>query len=366
MPSSTYNYELWDTRRFLGAYRHMEPDPQYWTQWFTQEILSEDEWIDFEKIPVANRKLAPLVLPLGRGGSVYTDRSTGYRFKPAYAKTQDQIDELMPLTRRVGVDSNMMDPMPSMTPEQRLTVIRAAITKSHVEAHNRRLNWLAAMALRDGKVTLTGEEYPSTLVDFMRDPTHTITLTLGNRLGDAGVSTMDFIQMVVDKMALAQFGGLPTRITMGGGVWNVLRKDAELKEFLDSTLKQNDRVTIERGLTSGELVYKVGEVTLGGASGQRLELWVDNSTYVDPITGVATRYIGNHQMLFTASPAAINGFQVFGRIIDKAANWKPMRLFPKNWETTGDVVTEFITHKSAPLMVPVNTNATLLGNVIAP
>jgi hypothetical protein len=365
MPADSQNYELWETRNFLGVYQALEPDPLYWAQWFQSEILSEEEWIDFEKIPVKNRKLAPFVMPLGRGKSVYTDKGTGFRFKPAYTKTQDQIDPLMPLTRRVGIDANMLDPMPSLSPSQRLNLIRAAMTASHVEAHNRTLNYMAAVVLRDGKITLKGEEYPETLVDFQRAANHTVTLGVGERFGDAGVSALDFIQLVIDRMTTAEFGGMPTRITMGGGVWAVLRKMEEVLKFLDLNLKQNDRVEVERGLTSGEPVFKVGELMVGGSSGQRLELWVDNSTFVHPETGAVTRYIGLHQMLFTASPAAINGFQVFGRIIDRKANWQPMRLFPKNWVQEGDVDVEYITHKSAPLMVPVNPNATLLANVIA-
>ena len=365
MSADSQNYELWETRHFLRVFRAVQSDPLYWDQFFTNEVLSDEEWIDFEKMPIKNRKLAPFVLPLGRGKSVYSDKSTGYRFKPAYTKTQDQIDPLMPLTRRVGIDSNMLDPMPDLSPSQRLNLIRAAITASHVEAHQRTRNYMAAVVLRDGKITLSGEEYPTTLVDFGRAANHTITLSSGSRLGDSGVSTMDFFQLVVDRMTQAEFGGMPTRVTMGGGVWNVIRKQEELLKFLDMHLKQNDRVTIERGLTNGEPIFKVGELMVGGASGTVIELWVDNSTYVHPETGVVTRYIGAHQMLFTASPAAINGFQVFGRIIDRAADWKPMRLFPKNWVAKGDVDVEYITHKSAPLMVPVNPNATLLANVIA-
>lgn len=364
MTAESQNYELWDTRRFLGVWRAVKQDPLYWTQFFQNEILSEDEYIDFEKMPIQGRKLAPFVLPLARGGSVYDDSSTGYRFKPAYVKLEDRIDPLMPLTRRVGIDSNMMEPMPTLQPSQRLTLIRAAMTAAHVSAYDRTLNYMAAVAIRDGKITLKGKDYPETVVDFQRAANHTVTLGAGSQFGDSGVSIMDFFQLVVDRMAQAEFGGLPTRATMGGGVWDVLRKDTEVLKHMDTNLR-GGAVTIERGLTSGDLVYKVGEMMIGGASGHKIELWVDNSTYIDQMTGAVTRYVGNHQIVFTGTPGAINGFQAFGRIIDRAANWMPMRLFPKNWVQSGDVDVEFITHKGAPLMVPINPNATLLANVIA-
>lgn len=358
------NLELWDTNRFLGVFRDLKPDPLYWGQWFPYELRSEDEYIDFEKMPIQGRKLAPFVMPLARGESVYEDTGTGFRFKPAYIKLEDQIDPLMPLRRRVGIDSNMSQMPVQLTPGQRLTLIRAAMTQSHVDAIHRRWNWMAASALRDGKITIKGENYPEVLVDFQRAAGHTITLTSGNYFGASNVSIVDFFQRVIDTMATADFGGVPVRATMGGGVWAVMRKDAEFKEHLDLNIKGGN-ITYERGLVTGEPVFKVGEMTVGGGSGQTIELWVDNSTFVDPDTGVAKRYIGNHQILFKSTPDAISGTRAFGRIIDRAANWEALPIFPKNWVSTGDVEVEYITHKSAPLFVPVNPNATLLANVIA-
>ena len=364
MAATSQNYELWQTNDFLGVYRDIKSDPMYWTQWFQNEILSEDEFIDFEKMPIKSRAVAPFVLPLGRGKAIYTDTATGYRFKPAYSVTEDQIDPLMPLTRRVGIDPNASQNLPKLSPPQRLNLIRAAMTAQHVDAHARLLNYMAAIALRDGKITLSGKDYPTTLIDFQRAANHTITLTGGNRFGDVDVSIIDFFQLVIDRMTQADFGGMPTRATMGGGVWAVMRKDAEFLKHMDLNFRGNN-ITIERGVVSGETVYKVGEVGVGGGSGQTIELWVDNSTYLDPVTGSATRYIANNQILFTGTAQAVNGFQAFGRIIDRDANWEPMRLFPKNYLTGDRVKTEMIAHSSAPLMAPLNPNATLLGNVIA-
>ena len=368
MPADSQNYQLWETNRFLGVWREVKPDPMYWTQWFTGEILSEDEYIDFEKMPIQGRKLAPFVMPLARGKSVYDDSGKAYRFKPAYVKLEDQIDPLMPLVRRVGIDANASQPLNAnkLSPAQRLTLIRAAMTAAHLSAYERTLNYMAAISLRDGQITLSGKDYPTTLVNFQRAANHTITLAPGSRFGDSGVSILDFFQLVIDRMTNAEFGAVPVRVTMGGKVWGVMRKSPEILAYLDLQLRGASDVRLERSLVSGEPVFKVGELLIGGGSGGTIELWVDNSTYLDQETGVATRYIGNHQMLFTGTAAAINGIQAFGRIIDRAANWEPMRIFPKNWVTTGDVEVEYITHKGAPLMVPMNANATLLANVVAP
>lgn len=363
----TNPYELWDTNTFLGVYRDIDPDPLYWMQWFPfQAETDADGYIDFEKMPIQDRSLAPFVLPLGRGKSVYTDQTTHYRFKPAYVKLEDQIDPLMPLRRRAGIDPNMSQMPVPLTPMQRLDLIRAAITESHVRAIRRTWNYMACVALRDGQITLRGENYPTTVVNFRRSADHLITLGVGDRFGDSDVSIVDFFQSVIDTMTTSPFGAMPTRATMGGAVWTVMRKDVELLKFMDRDVRGGN-ITIERGLVAGgsELVYKVGEMMIGGASGQMIELWVDNSTYKDPLTGTDTRYIAANQILFTGTAEAVMGHQAFGTIIDRAAEYASTPIFPKNWITQGDVEVEYITHKSAPLMVPINPNATLLANVIA-
>jgi len=359
-------YELWETNTFLGVMRDVEADPLYWMQWFPNQAETDaNGWIDFEKMPIQNRKLAPFVLPLARGASVYDDQSTHLRFKPAYMKLEDRIDPLMPLTRRAGIDPNASQRLSQLSPMERLDAIRAAITAAHVRAIHRSWNYMSAVALRDGQITMTGPNYPTTLIDFRRDASHTETLLPGSQYGDAGVSIVDHFQSVLDTMTTTSFGAMPTRATMGGGVWALMRKDTEFKEHMDVRVR-GASITFERGLVAGagEKTFKVGEMTVGGNSGQTIELWVDNSDYIDPVTGASTRYIGNGQILFTGTPQAVNGFQAFGAIIDRSADYKALPIFPKNWVTQGDVEVEYITHKSAPLMVPINPNATFLSNVI--
>lgn len=368
MPSTSQNLELWEESTFLGVFRNIKVDPLYWMQWFPNQAETDATgWIDFEKMPIRNRKLAPFVMPLARGKSVYDDTAKAYRFKPAYSKLEDRIDPLMPLTRRVGIDGNMTQMPVQMSPMQRLDAIRAAITASQYDAMHRLWNYMAAVALRDGKITLTGTDYPTTLVDFQRAANHTITLGGGSRFGDAGVSIVDFFQLVLDRMTTTEFGGVPSRVTMGSGVWAVMRKDAEFLTFMDTRYRGGEGITYERGLVTGagEQVFKVGEMLVGGNSGQKIELWVDNSTYKDPVTEAETRYIATNQMLFTGSADAVNGYQAYGAIIDRSAQYAALPIFPKNWVTQGDVEVEYITLKSAPLMVPINPNATLLANVLA-
>lgn len=359
----TNPYEVWNTRKSLGVMRDIKPAFTYWTDLgFSNQMTSTDEWIDFEKLPVQQRVLAPFVKPLGTGKSVYYDQAKGFRFKPAYVKTKDVIDPLMPLVKRAGIDASMIAP-PTMTAMQRLDMIRAAMTVSHVNAHERRWEWMAARAIIDGKVTIAGEEYPAVELDFRRDANLTVVKT-ANYWGAVGVSIFDDIQSYCDTMFNAEFGVFPTRLTVGSSVWAVMRKDAEFMKHMDQFTRE-PRATIERGLIGSDKVLKVGELNVGGSSGAVIDIFLYRDTYVDLDTKVVTPFMSAKDIVLTGSADGIQGYQCFGAIIDRFANYQAMPIFPRNWVEEGDPSYEVLLHQSAPLMVPVNPNATMKATVLA-
>lgn len=348
-------YELWETRTALGAMRAVKPETWMFGQFFNRQVTTESEWIDFEKLPVPTRKLAAFVKPMGRGTSVYNDTSRSLRFKPANIVVEEQIDPLRLLSTAPGIDA-MLEPM-NISPARRRNLLRVAMTEQAMTAIERRWEWMRARAIIDGAVTVRYEDGQSVAVDFGRSAGHTETLTSGNRFGDSGISFLDKIQSIIDTMVAAEYGGVPTKVTMGGGVWAVIRKDAELLEAMKFEQQRTD-ITIERGLLANvQKVFQVGSITVGGSSGQRLELWVNNETYHDN-SGTAQRYLGNKDVVLTASPEAIMGMQVFGRIVDMDADFRALPIFPKNYMKGDRVKTEHMSWESAPLMVPINPDAT--------
>jgi hypothetical protein len=357
-------YNVWDTHKLLGVFRDTKPVYQYWLPLFANQINSDEEYIDFEKLPLQGRKLMSFVLPMGRGKSVYDDSVTVTRFKPAYAKSEDRIDPLMPLTKRAGIDASILQPN-ALTPMQRRDLIRAAMIASHRAAYERRLDWMAAQAVINGTITISGDNYPTTVLDFGRAAGQTQTLGGGAHWGDSGVSIVDHVQSVIDTMVNAAFGGMPTKMTMGSAAWGVFRKDAEVLEHMD-LFKRGNAIDVERGLVPGEKIFKAGEMLVGGASGASLEIFVNNDTYTDPTSGAQTRFIGTKEVVFTSTADAIQGYRCFGRIIDPDAQYQALDYFPKNWtDREGDVLVEYLTTKTAPLMVPINPNATFKSTVLA-
>ncbi len=359
-------YELWSTRKSLGLMRDVKVENWYFNQFFPNQLLSTEEWVDFEKLPIMKRKLAPFVLPLARGRGVWEDSQRSYRFKPAYSIVEETIDPLMPLTFQPGLGQSAFD-MNRLTPMQRLDLIRASMLSAMITSMQRRHEWMRARAIIDAGYTISGPDYPTTTINFGRAAGHTVTLGSGARFGESGVSIVDFFQSVVDTMNNAEFGGVPARATMGSAVAAVMRKDAEVLKHLDLFLA-GGTITVQRGLVSGAAnggkVYKFGEMRIGGASGAVIELWVNDEVYLDD-AGATQRYLGANQVVFTADASSIMGYQAFGRIVDRDAEYQAVPMFPKSFFTGDDVKSEHMSIKSSPLMVPINPNATFKATVLA-
>lgn len=353
---------VWDTRTMLTALRDFQPTPSYWLPMFTNQINSETRYIDFDSLPYEADALAPFVEPTASGEPVYRDSAASYRFEPAYVKPKDAIDPTEPLIRHPAIDNSMLSES-NLTPSQRLGLIRIAKMKAQVKSIQRRFEWLACRALVDGKVEITGEQYPTARVDFFRDPNHTITLASGSQWGDTGVSIFSFVQKCVDQMNDARRGGIPTRLTVGSRAWEVLRQDEEFMKHMDLTIRA-PAATIERGLIMPNRVAKVGEMFIGGQSGASIEIYRYNDRYEDT-NGVERPFIQPTDAIFTADPSVIVGYRCFGTIVDMDAEYKTVDIYPRNWREGGDPRVEYIMHQSAPLMVPLRPNATLKATVVA-
>lgn len=350
-------YELWQTHTLLASMRPKKPENWYFSQFFPAErtMLIDDEYIDLEKLPLEGRELAPFVQPLGRGHSVYVDSARHSRFKPAYVIVEESLSPIDGLSVTAGVDPSVIDSRRRLTVLERRRALKALKAQAARKAVERRWEWMRAKAIIDGKVTVVYKDGTSVLVDFQRAAGHTETLAGAACWGQAGVSIMDHIQAICDDMNNADFGGLPTRMTMGGDVWAVVRQDTEILTNLDK-FRPVGGVTIERGVVAaadGGKVFKVGDISIGGGSGVTIEMWVNNETFSS-----GQRYLGAKEVVFTSTPDAIMGYSCFGRIIDQDADYQAMPIFPKNFTTGDDVKTEQMTFKSAPLPVPIGADAT--------
>jgi hypothetical protein len=359
MVSPVTAYNLWDTRQSLGVMREVRPEPRPFSRFFPNQLRSTAEYIDFEKLPLRSRRLAPFVKPLGQGKGIHSDKANGYRFKPANVVVEETVDPLRPLTYQPGIDSSMFD-VNQLSPTQRNELIKVEMTAAAIDSIERRWEWMRAQALINATCTFAYLDGTSVTVDFQRDSGHTETLGSGSRFGDSGVSVMDKLQSIIDTMNDAEFGALPVQIEMGSSVWNVLRKDTEILDNLDK-YRPVGGVEIERGVATsgdGSKRYPVGAITIGGSSGLRIQMYVNNETY-EADDGTQTRYLAANAMVFLGAPEAIKGYDCFGMIVDPDAEYQARPIFPKNYVTQERrVKIEHLSFESAPIMVPINPNAT--------
>jgi hypothetical protein len=119
-----------------------------------------------------------------------------------------------------------------------------------------------------------------------------------------------------------------------------------------------------RGLIASEKVVKVGNLPIGGANGVTLEVFLYRDSYVADDGTTEVPLMANGDLVLTASPEAIHGYQCFGAIIDPHAQYQSLDIFARNWMEEGDPAAEYLLHQSAPLQVPVNPNATLKATVL--
>lgn len=350
------NNTVYDTATMLGVLRDeraMQPPSNYWLSLcFPSVVTFDTEYVDFGRV-TDTRKLAPLVVPTAQGVPIYSAAERMTRVKPAYVKPKDPVTATRMIRRQAGIGELTGTPL---SPQARYNAIVADIIRQHRWSIERRWEWLAGQAIQFGAVTLEDENYPRTVVDFLRAANHTITLGAGNRWGDAGVSIADNVQTWVTRMRLAVFGGPATRLTIGSAVWDVMRKDTEIRAMMGLDLRPyNNGVNLNLGLREGTDVEYVGNLS------STLPVYVYSDFYQNP-DGSTVAMMDPRDVVLTGSN--VQGVRCFGAIQDKAAGFQSLPIFPKMWDQEDPSAT-FVMHQSAPLMVPVNPNNTLRARVLA-
>ena len=343
---------IYDTYALYGVFEELEPAQAFWLQFFPNVFNSEAETIEFNKI-TNRRHLAPFVVPTAQGRPMYRADERVTQLKPAYIKPKDAIEASGAIRRRAGLGE--LGQAPQLSPQARYDRAVAHVLMKHVEAIERRWEWMAAQAILNGAVVIQDDAYPSTTVDFARQAANTITLAAGSRWGDSGVSIVDNIESWSETMVDAEFGGAPSYCIMGPTAWKAAKTDPQILQLLETDRRQTSQTSLNLGPGNG------AEVQFKGMLSNNLELWVYRDYYQAPDNTVVP-YMDARDVVMIANN--VDGVKAFGAIQDKGANLQPLEVFPKMWEENDPSATIMMT-QSAPLMVPVNPNATLRARVVA-
>lgn len=341
--------DIYSTATLAGVIETVRPAvPSFWLgSFFRREIAFESEEIDFDQV-TKYRKLAPYVMPTVAGRPQRTEGYTTKKFKPAYVKPLNIVNPRMTLERRPGEGFGG-----TLSPEQRYNAIVAQLVIDQRDMIERRWNKMAADAILDGSVTVSGPEYPTQVVDFGRKATHTVTLGAGSRWTDTGIKPLTDIEGW--STTVNQDSGYPVdTVIMGTAAWAAFQAATDTRALLDLR-RGSDRlggldIVPGNGLP---LQYK-------GTDGMR-GFWVYNELY-DIDESTTGTYMDNRDVLLVAS-GGVDGVRCFGAILDMDS-LRAVPIFPKSY-VENNPSARFVLSQSAPLMVPGRPDATLRARVVA-
>lgn len=339
-------FGLYDTATLLGVIRVQPVESSYWLDnFFGRQITFDTEEIMFDRVQGV-RRLAPFVSPVVQGRVMRTRGFETRTFRPAYTKPKHIVDPNRVFARTAGEALGG-----SSSPDARWNAAVAENLREERNAIQRLWNWMAAMAVIDGEVTIAGEDYPTQVVSFGRDAGLTVSLSGTARWGQSAADPLGDIADL-RKLAFQKSGSGITRLTMGLDAFDLFFADTAVQALLKTELgaipRTSDSQLSALGSPGEPFEYRG---VLQGANGQgRLEIYTYNEQYEDE-TGATQSIMGSYDVVGTGN--ALQGVRCFGAIRDKRAGLQALPLFPKMWDQEDPSLTYTMT-QSAPLMVPGN------------
>ncbi len=311
-----------------------------------QTAETEEIFFDIDK---SKPRLAPFVSPLVAGKVVADEGYETKSFRPAYVKDKRQFKPDAPLKRSIGevIGGNL-------TPQQRREASLNRSLINQLENLTRREEVMAAEALRLGQVTVSGDNYPTQVVNFQRDAALTVTLSGGTRWGQSGVMPLDSLE---DWSALVQTksGAAAKTVVMDVAAWRLFRKSEDVQKLLTIYRGTNSSFQIDplvrgQGNEKARFIGSIGD----------FDIWVYNDVYTDD-AGVTQSILPANTVLL-GSKEQIEGTRCYGVIQDEKANYRSQRYFTKSW-LEEDPPLRFLLMQSAPLVVPYRPNASFCATV---
>jgi hypothetical protein len=340
--------DIFSTDVLTAVLQSLLGNPQFLLDRFFPITQAEaSEQIHFDVIQ-GKRRVAPFVSPLVEGQVVATLGYTTNTFTPAYVKDKRVFDMNRPLKRMQGEQIGGV-----MSPTERLRALIAFDMQDQLNMLRRRLEVMCGEVLASGKSTISGDKYPTQVVDFQRYPSHTITLSGTNLWSDPAAAILDNLQDWA-QICLEDTGVFPSDVVMTVDVWKYFRRDPRVVQVL----------AIWRTFGAQPTMTSAAQVTEGGVQMGQIEgfnIWVYSGWYVDPATGTEVPILPPGTVVM-CSPA-MEGVQAFGAIRDEQIGLQPVPYYVKSW-IQEDPAVRYVMLQSAPIMVPFRPNASLAAHVL--
>lgn len=309
----------------------------------TQTEVSEE--IHFDTLD-GKRRIAPFVSPLVEGQIV---ASLGFKtatLKPAYIKDKRVFDMNRPLKRSPGEQIGG-----TLAPADRQRALVARDMQDQLDMVNRRMEVMAGEVLATGKSTISGDKYPTVVIDFGRAAGNTIVAA--KLWTDPTALPLDDLQDW-SQLVLLQTGAMVNDVLLSVGAWKAFRNNAQVKDRLNL-----QRVSQSMPTMGQPAQIEEGGVFMGTVDG--FNIFVYSAWYVDPADGVEKPILPADAAIM-ASPA-LEGVRAYGAIRDEQAGLQALAYFVKSW-IEEDPSVRFLLMQSAPLVVPYRPNASFKVKVI--
>lgn len=346
---------IYDTNVLVGLVPNLKTS-QNWLldRFFPNVVTYETEEVSID-VDIGQRRMSPFVSPLVEGKLVESRKYQTNTFKPAYIKDKRAPDLRKPIRRQMG---ERIGGEYTAAEREQLNVMFEM--EDQIDMLSRRLEWMAASALTKSQITVVGEGFPTTVIDFGRSSNLTITLSGSDKwplsvpAGTTNTQPSDDIEDWQTLM-LKESGSVATDLVFTSSSWKAFR--------LDTTIKDN-AITFPALSPFGNQVDAGPRVIKGAVYKGRwgnFDLWLYNDWFIDPVDGIEKPMIPDGAVLM--SGADLMGTRAFGLILDPAFNYGPMAFAPKSW-IMPDPAQRYLLMQSAPLVIPSRVNASLCATVV--
>lgn len=353
---SDNNMNIYDTATLVQVVPNLLTS-QNWLldRYFPNIVTSDTEFVSID-VDVGLRRMAPFCSPLVEGRMVESRRYQTNTIKPAYIKDKRAPDLRKPIKRMIGERIGG-----EFTAAEREMLNLQFEMEDQIDNLNRRQEWMASSALVSATVTIEGDGYETTVIDFGRDSELTITLSGSDKwptsplaAGVTNTKPSDNIEEWQTRI-LQKSGTVPTDLVFTNKSWRAFR--------LDTSIKDN-AITFPALSPFGNQVNAGPQVQKGAVYKGRwgnFDLWLYNDWFINPLTNLEEPMLPDGAVLM-ASPELM-GTRAYGMIMDPAFNYGPMAYAPKTW-LNHDPAQRFLLMQSAPVVIPSRVNAALCAMVV--
>ena len=319
-------------------------------KFFPNLVTSDTEYVSID-VDVGKRRMSPFVSPLVEGKLVEGRAVQTNTFKPAYIKDKRAPDLRRPVRRQIGERIGG-----ELSGAERMMANLNFEMADQIDMLNRRLEWMASQVIQAGQVTIAGDGFPTTVVNFGRDAGLTVVLT-GNPMWDSGNAAAAPAANIQDwaNKILKLSGAVPTDIVFSPTAFTYFIKDQSIRDAIVFDTARFREVTKNNVNIAAQT--KLGAQYKG--SWGSYDLWIYNDWYVDD-NNVQQRMLPDGSVFL--SGAGMMGTRAFGAILDPDFNYAALPYAPKSW-VEKDPAQRILLMQSSPIVIPSRVNTTLYATV---